>query len=59
MVHLIHKNETGGGICVFIHNMLIYKLWHDVSGDDNESLVKRNNKRKNITIGHYRQTTKW
>ena len=41
MVHSPRKDKTGGGICVFVHNSLLFKLRQDLShsDDNNESIV--------------------
>ena len=55
VVHFPRKNRTGGGICVFVHNSLIFKLRDDLSTSDenNESMIIEiiNKNSKNIIIG--------
>ena len=55
VVHLPRDNKTGGGICVFVHNSLMFKVRHDlsVSNENNESLFIEiiNKNSKNLIVG--------
>ena len=55
MVHLPRKDKTGGSICVFVHNSLLFKLRQDLShsDDNNESIVIEiiNKNSKNTIVG--------
>ena len=57
MVHLPRKDKTTGGICVFVHNSLLFKLQQDLwhSADKNGSIVIEiiNNNSKNTIVGKH------
>ena len=59
-INQVRKHGRGGGICVFIHNSLTFKLRPDLGTNSNEieslSIEIINKKSKNVVISaHYRQ----